>query len=92
MTLWRCTDEPSDLGADARGRADPIGIVPAADEPLAPFAGDHLLQARDGGVRERTEGVAIEVGDALGEGEARAEGGERVGRVEGGGVRERGEG
>ena len=70
--------------ADARRRVDPVR--PAGDEPLAPLL-DEVAQPVARGHRQPAERVAVEVDPLLvGEHEPLAEAGQRVGRVERGGV------
>ena len=54
-------DQTGDLAADARRCVDPVGIVPAADQPFTPLAGHHVFLARHGGDGERPERIAVEI-------------------------------
>ena len=46
-------DQASDLVADPDGRFNPVGVVPAADQSVAPLFGNHLIQPRDCLPRQR---------------------------------------
>ena len=74
-------DQAGDLVADAARRADPVAVVPAADQARAPFGGDDVLDALSGGARQRAERVAIEVHDVRRQVEAIAEGPQRIASV-----------
>ena len=58
-----------------------VGSV-ATGHAMAPASGDHPLHVCRGVARERSERVAVEIDHALGQGEALAEGCQRIGRVE----------
>ena len=68
----RGADQPGDPIADAAWRGHPAGAVPAADQQLAPFVGEHPRHARLGRDRQRPKRVAIEINDALRHMEERA--------------------
>src|SRR5690606_36732862 len=65
-------DQPRDPIADAPRLLHPAGLIPAADQHLAPLGLDDLarpLRRRPG---QRTQRIAVEIDDALGQVEARA--------------------
>ena len=65
-----CADQGRDGVARAAREEEPVGIEPALDEPLAPFRPDQALDVGGRGLRQRPEGVAVEVENAVGQGEA----------------------
>ena len=77
-----CADEGGDESAETLGCVDPA-FVPAADQALAPLAGGGVGDCGRHRLGERTEGIAVEIDDAVGEGEQVAMAGEWVGGVEG---------
>ena len=77
----RGADQAGDLVADPAGCADPVAIVPAADQPDTPFLGDDVRDALAGGARQRAEGVAVEVDDVRRQVEALAECAQRIARI-----------
>ena len=75
-------DQGRQLVAEALRQAAPVGAVPAADEALAPFRGDHFGGALHGGPGAGAEGVAVEVDHAVGQGEQLAQVGQGIAGVE----------
>ena len=61
MLAWLGADQRRNAVADARRQVIPIGIVPAADEALAPLLAHHRSNSRRYADRERAERVSIEV-------------------------------
>src|SRR5690606_34853982 len=53
-------DEPGDFVADASGGLEPA-LAPTADEPLAPFAPDDLVQQGDCRPRQAADRVTVQV-------------------------------
>ena len=76
-------DQGRDPVADPAREVDPAGAVPAPDQALAPLAGNRLREPRRGPPRQRAERIAVEVDQALGQGELGAQRRERIGRVAG---------
>jgi len=74
-------DQARDLVAHALRQLHPAGAVPAADEPLAPFAAHHLRDALGRGARQHAERVAVEVEHAGRDVELRAQRREEVGGI-----------
>lgn len=75
-------DQPGDLAADAAREIDPAGLVPAPDQPVAPFALHDLRDACRRRPRQAVERVAVEMDDAFGKGETIAGAAEWIGAVE----------
>jgi hypothetical protein len=73
--------------ADSLRKVEPR-LVPGADQAVAPLVLDDVLKPGQGGFGEPAEGVAVEVDEVVvGDDEAGAERGERVGGVAAAGVR-----
>src|SRR4029079_10751270 len=80
--LARCgADQTGDLCAGAARRADPVAVVPAADQPIAPLVRDDLRDTLPGGALQGAQGVAIEVDDVRREVEPLAKRTQRIVRV-----------
>ena len=62
-------------------RADPVVLVPAGDEVVAPLTLDRRRDRRGGGAGERAERIAVEIDDAVGKDEPLAAMRQRVGGV-----------
>ena len=79
-------DQPGNLVADPLRQRDPAGGVPAADEAAAPFLADDRVDPVGGGPRQRAEGIAVEVDEAVGvdvvEREKRPERRQPIGRIQ----------
>jgi len=75
-------DQGGDLVADPPRRVDPVGRIPAADEPLPPLLGDDLGEPRQGGPGQRAERIPVEVDHALRDGKLIPRGLERILLVE----------
>ncbi len=54
-------DQPSQLVAEAARQVEPVGGVPAPDQPHGPFLVQHLAGTGDGRLRLHAERVAVEV-------------------------------
>ena len=67
-------DEAGDLVAQTHRQIDPTGLVPAADQALAPLRFDHLGQLGGEILRRRAQGVAVEINDPFGKSKTGAEG------------------
>jgi hypothetical protein len=74
-------DQRRQAVAEAFGQVEPAGAVPAADQVMAPFAGDDVLGAGEGGFGAGAQGVAIQINHAGRQVELVAQGGERILRV-----------
>ena len=80
--VGRGAHEAGDLVAHASGQIDPARRVPAANQAFAPFLGEHGLHPRGGCPGQGAERIAVEVDDAVGQGELLAQRGEGIGGVE----------
>ncbi|MNE70687.1 hypothetical protein D3C80_1664980 [compost metagenome] len=75
-------DQTGEFIAETGRQGAPLGGVPAADQALAPFLFDHLRGPGKRCMRACAEGVAVQVDDALGQGEFAAQRSQRVGLVQ----------
>src|SRR5438132_12646395 len=71
-------DQPGDLVPDAGRRVDPVSGVPAADQAGAPLFGDDLVEPLRGLPWQGPQGIAVEIDDAVGEGELLTHGSQRI--------------
>src|SRR6185436_12276958 len=69
------------LVADAARRADPVAVVPAANQLLTPLVRDDVRDTLAGCARQGAEGVAIEVDDVRREVEPLTKRTQRIVRV-----------
>ena len=70
-------EQRGDPGCDPADEVHPAGVVPGADQPLAPLAPHHVGDALRDAVGERPEGVPVEVDQPLGQVEAAGAGDHR---------------
>src|SRR6218665_527447 len=76
-------DQRRQLGADALRGIDPVGAVPAADQPVRPLLLDYRALVRRDRFRQRPERIAVEIDDAFREMEAVPEPSQRIGGIGG---------
>ncbi|MNT11954.1 hypothetical protein D3C72_1468610 [compost metagenome] len=77
FTLPRA-DQTGQAIAQSLGQLAPACAVPAADQAIAPFLGDHRLRPRQCSDRPRAQGIAIEIDNPFGERKLLAQGRQRV--------------
>ncbi len=75
------TNQRGKLVAQAARQLKPAGLVPAADQAIAPFIGDDFLRAGERSFRAGAQRVAVEINRAVGQRKGVAQRGDRIGRV-----------
>ena len=75
------TNQRGKLVAQAARQLKPAGLVPAADQAIAPFVGDDFLRAGERSFRAGAQRVAVEINHAVGQRKGVAQRGDPIGRV-----------